>query len=88
MSVDVLAPCGAGVGEEDVDVVGVLLHLLDEVGDAGLGGAVGRHRDGLGAGGEVGEGVESGDGGFAGGGLARGDEDEGGAGLEDANGRC
>lgn len=88
VSVDVFVLCGVGVGEEDVDVVGVFFYLFDEVGDVGLGGVVGWYRDGFGVGGEVGEGVEGGDGGFVGGGFVWGDEDEGGVGLEDVNGGC
>lgn len=52
--------------------------------DALDGRAVGRDRDGGGAGAEVGEGIEGGAGRGAGGGFARGDEDFGCAGLEEA----
>ncbi|KAI9155232.1 Carnosine N-methyltransferase [Paramyrothecium foliicola] len=82
--VERLAPRGAGVGEEDVDAVRVLLDLGEEVLDALERRRVGRHGDGDGAGGAVRQGVEGLAGLVAGGGLARRDEDLGGAGLEEA----
>lgn len=81
--VEGLAPGGARVREQDVDVRGVLGDLGDEGLDAGEGAAVGGDGDGAGAGLEVGEGVELGDGGVAGFGFARGDEYFGAAGLEE-----
>lgn len=82
--VERLAPCCAGVGEEDVDVVGVLLDLLKEALDALDGGGIGGDGDGFRAGLEVGEGVELRNGFFAGFGFAGSDEDFRGAGLEEA----
>lgn len=87
MRVERLPPRGARIGEQDVDAVRVLADLLEQLLDAVDGGRVGGGGDGLGAGGEVGQGVEGFAGGFAGGGLAGGDEDLGGTGLEEAAGK-
>ncbi|TPX08756.1 uncharacterized protein E0L32_009818 [Thyridium curvatum] len=82
--VELLAPRGARVGEQDVDAVRVRRHLVDEALHALDRRRVGRHRDGAGPGRQVGQGVERGDGLLAGLGLAGRDEDLGRAGLEDA----
>ena len=77
------APRGAGVGEQDVDMVGMLGDFCDEALDfGGFGDVCG---DGDGFAGE-GKGVEGGAGFFAGGRFARGDEDFGAAGLNQAGG--
>lgn len=60
------APCGTGVGEEDVDVVGGLGDLGDQTLDLRDLGGVGGDGDGDGARSFVGEGVEGRDGFFAG----------------------
>lgn len=84
MGVEGLAPGGAGVGEQDVDVVGVLLDLGDEPVDLGHLGAVGGDGDGDCSGAAVGQLVEGCAGLVAGFGFAGGDEDFGTAGLEEA----
>lgn len=80
------APCRSSVSEKNVDVVSVFGDFSNQMLYARDGGGVGGDRDGLGAGGETGEGVEGLDGGVAGGSFAGGDEDFGGAGLEEAVG--
>lgn len=80
-------PGRTGVGEQDVNMVGVLLDLRQQALDAIERRRVGGGRDGLGAGLQVGQSIELLDGVFAGLGLARRDEDRGGAGLEEANSR-
>lgn len=80
------APGGARVGEQDVDVVGVLADFGHEVLHAGDGGGVGGDGDGARAGGQAGQGVEGLDGRVAGRGFAGGDEDFGGARLEETFG--
>lgn len=82
--VEGLAPRGARVGQQDVDVVRVLLHRVDEVLHAFYPGRVGGHRDGDRARLQAGQGVEGFAGGLAGRGLAGGDEDFGAACLEEA----
>lgn len=82
--VEGLAPRGARVGEEDVHAVRVGLDPVEERLDPLDGRAVGRHRDGPGPWGQVGELVEQGHGRVAGGSFARRDEDFGTAGLEEA----
>jgi hypothetical protein len=78
------APGGTGVGEEDVDVVGGLGDLADEVLDAGELGTIGWDAVGSGSWLETWEGVQGRDGLFAGLGLAGCDVDFGAAGLEEA----
>ena len=82
--VELLPPRRAGVREQDVHVVGRLLHFLHQPFHVGDLGGVGGDGDGLGAGALVGEGVERGAGGVAGGGFAGGDVDFGAACLEEA----
>ena len=77
-------PGGAGVGEEDVDVVGVFRDEGGESLDFGYFGEVSGDGDGFCAGALVGEGVEGCDGFVAGFGFARGDVDLGAAGLHQA----
>lgn len=84
MRVEGLAPGGAGVGEQNVDVVCVLLDACEQRLNARDVGAVGGDGDGTGAGCEVGECVEGFGGCVAGGGFARGDEDFGAACFEEA----
>lgn len=81
-----LAPGGAGVGEENVHAVSVLLDLFEQVRHALHVGRVGGDGDGDGAGRAVGKGIEGFAGLVAGGGFAGRDEDLGGAGLEEAFG--
>lgn len=83
MGLEPFAPCRAGVGEQDVDVVRVLQHLGHERLDAGKGGAVGGCRDGTGAGLQVRELVELRHGGLAGLCLSGRDKDFGAAGLKE-----
>lgn len=82
--VEGLAPRGARIGEEDVDVVRLARDEGQQVLDALERGRVGGDRDGAGARAEVGQRVEGGAGRVAGRGFAGGDEDFGGAGLEEA----
>ena len=82
VGVDVLAPGRAGVGQQDVDMVGVLLDIGEQLLHAGQVGAVGGDGDGTRTGREVGECVEGLDGGLARRLFAGRDEDSGGAGLE------
>lgn len=77
------SPGCAGVGEEDVDVVGGLGDLLYEGTDTGDLGGVGWDGDGFCAWLETWEGVEGGAGFFAGGGFAGCDVDFGSSGLEE-----
>lgn len=84
MGVELLAPGGARVREEDVDVVGGLGDFGHEPLDFGHFGAVGGDRDGFRSGCEVRERIEGRAGGFASGGFAGGDVDAVGAGLEEA----
>lgn len=79
-----LAPGRAGVGKQDVDVVGVLAHCGEKAVDAVHGGRVGGHGDCRGVGGAAGQCVEDLACFLAGGGLAGGDEDLGAAGLHEA----
>lgn len=88
VGVEGLAPGGAGVGEQDVDVGRVLPHAVDEGLHALDGGAVGRYGDGLRAGRQARQAVERLHGFLAGGGFARRDEDFGAACLEEATGRA
>lgn len=78
-----LAPCGAGVGEQDVDVCACLMDFGNEPLDLGDFGAVGWDGDCAGIRAQVREGVEGGGGFGAGGGFARGDVDFGAACLEE-----
>lgn len=78
------APGRAGVGEQDVDVISVLLDLRQKALDTLERRRVGGDRDGLGARLHVGKSVELLDGFVACLGLARRDEDLGSAGLEEA----
>ncbi len=82
--VELLAPGGAGIGEQDVDMVGSLAHLVDEPVQLVHARDIGGDGDGPRRGALVGEGVEGVDGLVAGAGLARGDVDFGAAGLEEA----
>lgn len=82
--VELFAPGRAGVGEQDVDVVGVLGDFGDEALDFACFGDVRGDRDGFAF--RVGQGVERCDGFFAGFGFARGDEDFAAAGLGEAVG--
>jgi hypothetical protein len=84
MGFESLAPGGAGVGEEDVDVRGRLCDLGGQPRDLGDLGGVGGDCDRDCAGAEVGERVEGADGFFARRGLAGGYVDFGAAGLEEA----
>jgi hypothetical protein len=84
MRIKPFPPRGARIGEEDVDAVGVLADLLEQLPYAVDGGRIGGGGDSLGAGGEVGQRVECFAGGFACGSLAGGDEDLGGTGLEES----
>lgn len=84
MRVKRLAPCGARIGEQDVNMRGVLLDAVDKGLYALNRGAIGRNGDGLRAGREVGEAVERFDGLLAGSGFARGYEDFSAACLEEA----
>lgn len=79
-----LAPGRAGVGKQDVDVVGVLAHFGEQAVDAVHGRRVGGHGDCRGVGGLAGQRVEDFACFLAGGGLAGGDEDLGAAGLHEA----
>lgn len=81
------SPGCAGVGEQDVDVVGGLGDLLHQGTDAGDLGGVGWDGDGLCAWLETWEGVQCGAGLFAGRGFAGGDIDFGGSGLEESEER-
>ncbi len=82
VGVDILAPGRAGVGQEDVDMVGVLLDIGEQLLHAGQVGAVGGDGDGTRTRREVGECVERLDCGLARCLFAGRDEDGGGAGLE------
>lgn len=82
--VELLAPGGAGVGEQDVDMVGSLAHFVDEPVQLVHARDIGGDGDGARRGALVGEGVEGVDGLVAGGGFAGGDVDFGAAGLEEA----
>ncbi|ROW06218.1 hypothetical protein VMCG_04557 [Cytospora schulzeri] len=82
--VEGLAPRGPRVGEEYVHVARVLPDAVQEGLDTLDGAAVRGDGDGLGAGGEVGQGVEELDCVLAGLGLAGGDEDFGAACLEES----
>lgn len=84
VGVETFTPGGARVGEEDVDLVGVLADGGEERVDTLHVGGVGGDGDGDGAGGAVGEFVEGFAGFFAGGGLAGGDEDHRGASLHES----
>ena len=86
VGVEFLAPGGACVGEQDVDVVGRLGHLGDQPLDLGDFGAVGGYRDGAGRGVLVGEGIESSAGGLASGGFAGGYVDFEAASLKEPGG--
>lgn len=88
MRVELLAPSGAGVREQDVDVLGAPAHLGHQLLDLGELGAVSRDRDGFGAGPFVGQGVEGGAGFVARRRLAAGYVDFRTAGLEEARGVC
>lgn len=81
--IELLAPGCAGIGEQDIHMVGCLGHLGGETAQFLDLGAVGRDGDRLCAGSFVGEGVESCDGFVAGLLLARGDVDFGAACLEE-----
>lgn len=80
--IKLLSPSRAGIGEEDVDVVGVLGDFGDEALDLACFGDVRGDGDGFAFG--VGQGVEGRDGFFARFGFARGDEDFAAAGLGEA----
>ena len=83
MSIELLAPCSSCIGEQDIDVIGVLADLLEEGLDAFNSSGIGGDGDGLGARLEVRKGVQRLDGLLTGLGLARGDEDLGGASLKE-----
>jgi len=84
MSIKGGAPGCASIGEQNVYMASMLLHLGDKVLHAGEGSTVRGDGDGNGIKGTVGEGIEDLAGGDAGVGFARGDEDLRGAGLEKA----
>lgn len=83
MSIELLAPCGSCIGEQDIDVIGVLADLLEERLDAFDSSGISGDGDGLGTRLEVRKSVQRLDGRFTGLGLAGGDEDLGGAGLKE-----
>ncbi len=87
MGFEFLAPGGARVGEEDVDVGGCFGHFGSEALDFGDFGGVGRDGDGGCAGAFVLEGIEGSDCFFAGRGFARGYVDFATAGLEETGGK-
>lgn len=82
MLVKFLSPRRARIREQNIHMIRVLLHLLDQSLDFARLCDIRRDRDGFAVG--VGEGVEGCDGFFAGFGFARGDEDFGAAGLGEA----
>lgn len=86
MGFELLAPSGAGVREQDVDVIGALAHLGHQLLDLGELGAVGGDGDGFCAGPFVGQGVEGGAGFLARRRFAAGYVDFRTAGLEEAGG--
>lgn len=84
MRIELLAPSRARVGEQDVDMVGVLAHLGHQPLNLGHLTAVRGHGDGDGARALVGERVQRFAGLLARLGFPRGDEDFGAAGLEES----
>lgn len=82
MCIEFLSPRSPCVREQDIDMIGRLCYLADEMLNAFELRAVGGYGNGFCAGGEVGEGVEGFHRGFAGVGFAGGDVDFRGAGLE------
>ncbi len=86
MRIELLAPRGARVREQDIHVLRALPHLGHQLLDLGELGAVRGDGDGGGAGPFGGQGVEGGAGFVAYGGLAAGYVDFGTAGLEEAGG--
>lgn len=82
VGIELLTPGRTGVGEQNVNMVGVLLDLLDQALDLRHLGGVRRDRDGDGTGVAVRERVQRIAGLLARLRFARGDEDLGAAGLE------
>lgn len=83
VSIELLAPCSSCIGEQDIDVIGVLADLLKERLDAFNSSGIGGDGDSLGTRLEVGKSVQRLDGLLTGLCLARGDEDLGGPGLKE-----
>lgn len=84
MRIELLAPCGARIRQQNINMVCRFLDFLDESVELRHAAVVGGNGDGDRAGAFVREGVQCADGLIAGGGLAGRDVDFGATGLEES----